>query len=50
MKKEKVEKTCPQCRERFLGRTNKNFCSGTCRFKYWAIRHPRKLIEEDNNV
>ena len=34
-----------QCENRFISRKNKKYCSSYCRFKIWAIEHPRVKIE-----
>ena len=42
-----ITKICPQCRKRFKFRNNKIYCSSFCRFKFWALEHPRIKINQE---
>ena len=47
-----MEKNCPECGEKIIGRTDKKFCSDYCRNAYHnkANKDSTKLIRNTNNL
>ncbi|MDR5591541.1 hypothetical protein [Christiangramia sp. SM2212] len=47
-----MEKSCPECGEKIIGRTDKKFCSDYCRNAYHnkANKDSSKLIRNTNNL
>jgi hypothetical protein len=47
-----VEKICPSCNEKFIGRSDKKFCSDKCRsrYHYYLLGKGLKKIRQINSI